>query len=131
MTFSDEKWVLMLDDPSSPHVDLRDSLVGHNFRLNWTDSPDEALRAVREEPVDLGLIGLGRDVRRGLFNIRRIRSASPKLAIIAISPFFITELIMKLIELDTYSFLVEPVNFIDLERLILRAFERINEEGDF
>ena len=118
----------MLDDSSKPHEKLREGLIEHNFRLNWTDSPDEALRTLREEPVDLSLVGLGRDVRRGLFSIQRIRSARPNLAIIVISQYFILELIMKLIELDTYSFLIEPVNFIDLEKLILRALGAINNE---
>ncbi len=135
MTFCEDKWLLMLDDPSRPHEDLRVNLIKHNFRLNWTCSPDEALKTVREKTVDLSLIGLGRDVRRGLASIKRIRSVRPNMAVIVISPYFITELVMKLIELDTYSFLVEPVNFIDLEKLILRAFRTIssnnNEEGDF
>ena len=131
MTFCDNKCLLMLDDPCRPHEELRKSILEHNFRLDWTDSPDEALKSVREGPVDLGLVSLGKDVRGGLASIRRLKSVRPNLAIIAISPFFITGLIMRLIELDTYSFLIEPVNFIDLERLIFRAFEMVNEEGAF
>lgn len=132
MTFSEDTRILMLDDPFCPHEEVRETLVAHNYRLRWTDSPDEAMLAVREELIDLGLIGLGRDLRRGLTSVQRLRAARPHLGLIVISPRFITELVMKLIELDTYSFLVEPVNILHLEELILGALGLgEKEKGDY
>lgn len=132
MTFNVDKRLLMLDDPYSPHEEVREMLLAHNYSVRWTDSPEEAMLALREEPIDLGLVGLGRDMRRGLTGVQRLRAARPHLGLIVISPRFITELVMKLIELDTYSFLVEPVNIHHLEELILRALGiGANEEGDF
>lgn len=133
MTFNNDKWLLMLDDPACPHEEVRATLMERNFSLRWTDSPDDAMEAVREEQIGLGLVGLGRDLRRGLSSVRRLRAVRPNLGIIVISPLFITELVMKLIELDTYSFLVEPVNITHLEELILSALGLQgcnNQEGD-
>lgn len=87
---------------------------------------EEALEAIRLQPVDLLLTDIRMPKMDGLTLIEQAKLISPKLKVVLISGYNDFEYTRKAINLQVFDFLLKPVERKQLAEVMERAIEQLN-----
>jgi len=111
--------ILIVDDEAFIRENLERILGEDGYRPFSTESPEEAVRKVAEEDVDLVLLDLNLGPRSGLDVLRQLREIDPDLLVIIITGYGTVETAVEAIKMGAYDYIKKPFK-ADAIRLIVR-----------
>src|ERR1017187_6513932 len=77
--------VLIADDEPAMRRGIRTSLTAHGYAVDEAGTGEDALRLVREQPVDVVLLDVNMPGMGGIEACRHIRSTSPGVGIVMLT----------------------------------------------
>ena len=125
--------VLLVDD----EITVLDSLINS---LDWAEfgfkhvltaqSAQEAMRLMKEHPVDLLLLDILMPGMNGLEMLKTVRSRYPNIHCVLISAHSKFEYAQEAIRLNVENYLLKPVDLNELRETVYRAVENINQDSE-
>lgn len=125
--------VLLVDD----EITVLDSLINS---LDWAEfgfkhvltaqSAQEAIRLMKDHPVDLLLLDILMPGMNGLEMLKTIRSRHPNIHCILISAHSKFEYAQEAIRLNVENYLLKPVDLNELRETVYRAVENISQDSE-
>ena len=114
--------ILVLDDPGTPHEEmLSDFRRRGAYNVNLAFSEEEAERILGHEDISIVIIAVSSDERKGIEYLKIFKQMKPRLPMILFGQTELSEFLMRALEFNAFSYLVEPVPFPELEEIISRA----------
>jgi len=111
--------ILIVDDEAFIRENLERILVEDGYRSYSTESPDEAVRQVAEEEVDLVLLDLNLGDKSGLDVLREMREVDPDVLVIIITGYGTVESAVEALKMGAYDYIKKPFK-ADAIRLIVK-----------
>jgi DNA-binding NtrC family response regulator len=111
--------ILIVDDEAFIRENLERILAEEEYRPSSTDSPDEALKLVGEEDIDLVLLDLNLGARSGLDVLRSLRELDPGVLVIIITGYGTVESAVEALKIGAYDYIKKPFK-ADAIRLIVK-----------
>ncbi len=122
--------LLIIEDDGGSREILRRNLEARGFACHMTESPDEALRTMKERPVDLVLSDIHLPGCTGTKHIERFCSEAGGAPVIVMTGFPSLETCLDSFRFGAQAYMVKPFRVDELVELIHRAVEegRLREE---
>ena len=111
--------ILIVDDEAFIRENLERILAEEGYRPFSTDSPDEALKLVGEEDIDLVLLDLNLGAQSGLDVLRSLRELDPGVLVIIITGYGTVESAVEALKIGAYDYIKKPFK-ADAIRLIVK-----------
>ena len=111
--------ILIVDDEAFIRENLERILGEEGYRPTSIDSPDEALKLVGEEDIDLVLLDLNLGARSGLDVLRSLRELDPGVLVIIITGYGTVESAVEALKIGAYDYIKKPFK-ADAIRLIVK-----------
>ena len=109
--------VLLVDDEVAFLEVLAKRLRKRNIDITLANSAQEALRILRERPVDVVVLDLKMPGMDGIQAVREIKLATPLVEVIMLTGHASVEAAMEGMELGAFDYLTKPV---DIEELVYK-----------
>jgi len=109
--------VLLVDDEVAFLEALAKRLRKRNIDITLANSAQEALRILRERPVDVVVLDLKMPGMDGIQAVREIKLATPLVEVIMLTGHASVEAAMEGMELGAFDYLTKPV---DIEELVYK-----------
>ena len=113
------KEILIVDDEAFIRENLERILAEEGYRPNSTASPEEAVRLVGEEDVDLVLLDLNLGAQSGLDVLRTLKELDPEVLVIIITGYGTVESAVEALKIGAYDYIKKPFK-ADAIRLIVK-----------
>ena len=116
--------VLLVDD----EVEFLDVLVKRlkkrKLRLLAANNGEEALRLVRENPVDVAVLDVKMPGMDGITVLREIKKTHPSIEVIMLTGHANMEVAIEGMELGAFDYLMKPIDIDELIYKMQDAFKR-------
>jgi two-component system response regulator AtoC len=117
--------ILIVDDERDFQTLIRGSLSADRYEVWTARNGDEALKRIRQTPVDLVLADLIMPGMNGLDLLQRIKGINPELTVIMITGFGTIETAVEAMRHGAYDYLTKPFEQDELQIRVERALERV------
>ena len=117
--------VLVVDDERDFLTLIRGSLDSNRYEVWTAKNGEEALRRVRQTPLDLVLADLVMPGMSGMDLLERIKATNPELTVIMITGFGTIETAVEAMRRGAYDYLTKPFEQDELQMRVERALERV------
>ncbi|MGG1397412.1 sigma-54 dependent transcriptional regulator [Bacillus salipaludis] len=114
--------VLVIDDEQAICTSLSFALEDDYFIMTTTD-PEEGIRIVEKERVDIILLDLRIGRYNGLDILQRIKQKDPTVTVIMMTAYASIETSIEAIKMGAFYYIEKPINIENLSLLLLRASE--------
>ncbi len=111
--------ILVVDDEAFIRENLEKILTEDGYRPYSTKCPDEAVKQVAEEEVDLVLLDLNLGDKSGLDVLREMREVDPDVLVIIITGYGTVESAVEALKMGAYDYIKKPFK-ADAIRLIVK-----------
>ena len=116
--------VLIVDDEHGILASLEKILAREGYRVSTTDSGEEALAMVRDEPVDLILADIMMPKMSGVDLLRTVKAMQPAIEVVMMTAFGTVEHAVECMREGAYDFIPKPLKRAIVVRSVQRALER-------
>lgn len=117
--------VLVVDDERDFLTLIRGSLDSNRYEVWTAKNGEEALKRVRQTPLDLVLADLVMPGMSGMDLLARIKATNPELTVIMITGFGTIETAVEAMRRGAYDYLTKPFEQDELQMRVERALERV------
>ena len=115
--------VLIIDDDPLIRKTLSGHLAKQGFDVQLAEEGEEGVRKFRESSADLVLLDVRLPDIDGLEVLRQIRDISKKTYVLMMTAYDDMKTTVDAIKLGAFEYLVKPLNFIDLDLTVNKAFQ--------
>jgi two-component system nitrogen regulation response regulator NtrX len=124
------KTVLLVDDEKKVLFLLTDALEEHGFIVKSTTIPSEALKIVKQEPIDAVVLDLVMPGIDGIETLQGIKKIKPHIPVVMLSGHGTIEKAVKSVKLGAYDFLEKPVSSEKIAVCLKNAITQSGLEQD-
>jgi len=117
------KSVLIIDDDPLIRKTLSGHLSKQGFEVHLAEEGEEGVRKFREVGPDVVLLDVRLPDIDGLEVLRQIRDLSKKTYVLMMTAFDDMRTTVEAIKLGAFEYLVKPLNYIDLDLTVAKAFQ--------
>lgn len=117
------KTILIIDDDPLIRKTLSTHLSKEGFEISLAKTGEEGIQKYTESPPELVILDIRLPDIDGLETMRRIKERDPGSAIIIITAFDDMKTTVEAVKLGAFEYLVKPLDFVDLELTIAKAFQ--------
>ncbi|MFQ5988481.1 MAG: sigma-54-dependent transcriptional regulator [Candidatus Methylomirabilales bacterium] len=117
--------ILVVDDEKDFQTLVRGSLGSDRYEVWTAKNGEEALKRIRETPLDLVLADLVMPGMSGLALLQRIKEINLELTVIMITGFGTIETAVEAMHHGAYDYLTKPFEQDELQMRVERALERV------
>jgi len=117
--------ILVVDDERDFLTLVRGSLDSDRYEVWTAKNGEEALKRIRQTPVDLVLSDLVMPGMNGLSLLQRIKEINAELSVIMITGFGTIETAVEAMRHGAYDYLTKPFEQDELQMRVERALERV------
>jgi DNA-binding NtrC family response regulator len=126
--------VLLVDDEVEFLDVLMKRLKKRKLKLVAANSGEEALRLVRENPVDVAVLDVKMPGMDGITVLREIKKINPSIEVIMLTGHANVEVALEGMELGAFDYLMKPVDIDELMYKIQdaykkKSFQQVQGEG--
>jgi FixJ family two-component response regulator len=114
--------VLVVDDEEGVRESLR-FLLDRHFRVRTVSSGESALRALREEPVDVVLLDLTMPGLGGVETLAKIRELDDAVEVVIVTGYGSYQTAVDVLRLRAFDYITKPVNSERVLSIVRRAEE--------
>ena len=111
--------ILIVDDEAFIRENLERILTEDGYRPFSTESPEDAVKQVSEEDIDLVLLDLNLGATSGLDVLQQMKEVDPGVLVIIITGYGTVESAVEAIKMGAYDYIKKPFK-ADAIRLIVR-----------
>jgi FixJ family two-component response regulator len=112
--------VLVVDDEEGVRESLR-FLLDRHFRVRTVSSGESALRALREEPVDVVLLDLTMPGLGGVETLAKIREVDDAVEVVIVTGYGSYQTAVDALRLRAFDYITKPVNSERVLSIVRRA----------
>ena len=124
--------ILIVDDEPDLEVLLRQrfrrQLREGVYDFVFARNGEEALRVLRDTPIDLVLSDINMPVMDGLTLLSHLRELRPRLGAVIVSAYGDMRNIRTAMNLGSLDFLTKPIDFQDFELTIDKTLRQVSED---
>jgi DNA-binding NtrC family response regulator len=117
------KSVLIIDDDPLIRKTLSGHLSKQGFEVYLAEEGEEGVRKFREHGPDVVLLDVRLPDIDGLEVLRQIRDLSKKTYVLMMTAYDDMRTTVEAIKLGAFEYLVKPLNYIDLDLTVAKAFQ--------
>ena len=117
--------ILIIDDDLDFAASLKLILENEDYQPFLAHSEEEALEAVRKNPVDLALIDIRLGQDNGIELLPKLKEIQPDILCVMVTGFGSIETAVQALSSGAYDYLRKPVNPGELLATLHRGFEKI------
>jgi DNA-binding NtrC family response regulator len=117
------KTILVIDDDPLIRKTLYTHLTKEGFEIFLAEAGEEGIQKYTENQPELVILDIRLPDIDGLETMRRIKERDPGAAIIIITAFDDMKTTVEAVKLGAFEYLVKPLDFVDLELTIAKAFQ--------
>jgi len=117
--------ILVVDDERDFLTLVRGSLDSDRYEVWTAKNGEEALKRIRQTPVDVVLSDLVMPGMNGLSLLQRIKEINAELSVIMITGFGTIETAVEAMRHGAYDYLTKPFEQDELQMRVERALERV------
>ena len=117
------KSVLIIDDDPLIRKTLSGHLSKQGFEVHLAEEGEEGVRKFREVGPDVVLLDVRLPDIDGLEVLRQIRDLSKKTYVLMMTAYDDMRTTVEAIKLGAFEYLVKPLNYIDLDLTVAKAFQ--------
>jgi DNA-binding NtrC family response regulator len=126
--------VLLVDDEVEFLDVLMKRLKKRKLKLVAANSGEEALRLVRENPVDVAVLDVKMPGMDGITVLREIKKINPSIEVIMLTGHANVEVALEGMELGAFDYLMKPVDIDELmyklqDAYKKKSFQQVQGEG--
>jgi DNA-binding NtrC family response regulator len=126
--------VLLVDDEVEFLDVLMKRLKKRKLKLVAANSGEEALRLVRENPVDVAVLDVKMPGMDGITVLREIKKINPSIEVIMLTGHANVEVALEGMELGAFDYLMKPVDIDELmyklqDAYKKKTFQQVQGEG--
>lgn len=117
--------ILIVDDDLT-HLGMLKTVIrslGHS--VDTVTDGEEAIRKVKDKPVDLMLMDVRMAHIGGIEALRQIKEFNPAIPIIIMTAYSSVDSAVEAMKLGAYDYLTKPLNFEELQLLLARAMDHL------
>jgi DNA-binding response OmpR family regulator len=112
--------VLVVDDEPGVRESLR-FLLSPSYRVRTVSSGEEALEALRTEPIDVVLLDLTMPGIGGVETLGRIREIDQAVEVVIITGYFSYQSAVEALRLRAFDYITKPLNSGRVQSVVRRA----------
>ena len=117
--------ILVIDDDLDFAASLRLILENEDYQPFLAHSEEEALEAIRKNPVDMALIDIRLGQDNGIELLPKLKEIHPDILCVMVTGFGSIETAVQALNSGAYDYLRKPVNPGELLATLRRGFEKI------
>jgi DNA-binding NtrC family response regulator len=117
------KNILIIDDDPLIRKTLSTHLTKEGFEISLAKTGEEGIQKYTESPPELVILDIRLPDIDGLETMKRLKERDPGAAIIIITAFDDMKTTVEAVKLGAFEYLVKPLDFVDLELTIAKAFQ--------
>src|SRR4030066_1479511 len=117
------KSVLIIDDDPLIRKTLSGHLSKQGFEVHLAEEGEEGVRKFREVGPDVVLLDVRLPDIDGLEVLRQIRDLSKKTYVLMMTAYDDMKTTIEAVKLGAFEYLVKPLNYIDLDLTVAKAFQ--------
>jgi len=117
------KSVLIIDDDPLIRKTLSGHLSKQGFEVHVAEEGEEGVRKFREHGPDVVLLDVRLPGIDGIEVLRQIRDLSKKTYVLMMTAYDDMRTTVEAIKLGAFEYLVKPLNYIDLDLTVAKAFQ--------
>jgi len=126
--------VLLVDDEVEFLDVLMKRLKKRKLKLVAANSGEEALRLIRENPVDVAVLDVKMPGMDGITVLREIKKINPSIEVIMLTGHANVEVALEGMELGAFDYLMKPVDIDELmyklqDAYKKKSFQQVQGEG--
>lgn len=123
--------LLIVDDDASHRMMLRTVLSGWDFSVRMAESGEDAIREVKQHPMDAILMDVRMAGISGIEALTRIREYNPALPVLIMTAYSSVNSARKALKQGAYDYLTKPLDFDELKIVLHRAMDhtRLKQEN--
>lgn len=114
--------VLIVDDEENARLGLSKLLTSSGYEVAAAANGFEALKYLKQEPVDLVITDINMPEMNGLTFLRELNRLYPQLKVIMVTAYGGVESYLEAIDLGAFEYLNKPVKIADLKAVIKKIF---------
>ena len=122
--------ILIVDDDEAHRSMLRTVLRGWGYATDEADDGDTAVEKVRNEEYGLILSDIRMARMDGLAALSAIQELRPGLPVLIMTAYSSVDTVKQALRLGAYDYLVKPLDFEELERVLGRLMEHRRLEAE-
>ena len=116
------KSILVVDDDPLIRKTLSSHLSKEGFEVILAEDGEEGLRKFEESPVELVILDIRLPDMNGLEVLLKLREKSENAQIIIMTAYDDMKTTVEAIKLGAFEYLVKPLDFVELDLTINKAF---------
>ncbi|MFQ5605110.1 MAG: sigma-54-dependent transcriptional regulator [bacterium] len=116
--------ILIVDDEPTQVKALAGFLKKQGYPVEETTSAAEALKRVRNSPIDLVLTDFKMPEKNGLEVLRDVKSINPEVDVVLMTAYGSIESAKQALKAGAIDYLTKPIELVQLELVIQKARER-------
>jgi DNA-binding NtrC family response regulator len=120
----DEFTVLLVDDETDFLDILMKRLRKRKLRLFGANSGEDALRIVKETPLDVAVLDVKMPGMSGIEMLKEIKKINPLVEVIMLTGHANVEVALEGMELGAFDYLMKPVDIDDLLYKLQDAYKK-------
>ena len=122
--------ILLVDDEKNTREGMALALVTSGYKILSAGSGEEALKILKNGPVDVMLTDLIMDGMDGLALMRRAKELIPDIVVFMLTAYGTVETAVQGMKAGAFDYLTKPVNLDKLELLVARALASLRMEKE-
>jgi DNA-binding NtrC family response regulator len=115
--------LLVVDDERLIRWSLEQTLQGAGYEVILGEDGASAMRAVRDEPLDLVLLDLKLPDTDGLQILRQVRETQPDTQVVIMTAYADVATAVEAMRLGAYDYVAKPIDFENLAVTLRNALE--------
>jgi DNA-binding NtrC family response regulator len=115
--------VLIIEDDALVGKTLTSHLTKQGYEVQWTATGEEGLARQAESQPDLVILDIRLPDLNGLEVLRRLKDRSKKVLILVMTAYDDMKTTVEAIKSGAFEYLVKPLDFIELDLAIAKAFQ--------
>jgi two-component system response regulator AtoC len=115
--------VLIIDDDPLIRKTLSSHLLKKGFEVQLAEMGEEGIRKFSEQCPDLVLLDVRLPDTDGIEVLRKIKERNKKASVVVMTAYDDMRTTVDAIKLGAFEYLVKPLNFIDLDLTVEKAFQ--------
>lgn len=124
MTATDSReTILIVEDERGPRESLR-LILKPSYDVLLASNGQDALRALREQPIDLVTLDLNMPGVKGIEVLRALKTESPSTEVVVITGFATVNSAVECIRHGVHDFITKPFNVIEVMATVERALRK-------
>ena len=122
--------LLIVDDEEKFVSYLSKRLIKRDLNVHTALNGEEALRAIKEKPLDIVILDVVMPGIDGIETLKRIKNLSPLVEVIMLTGKATVETAVEGMKLGAFHYLMKPVEIEDLLAKVKEAYKRKKEQEE-